>query len=255
MIAGFVVGGSANKQLLVRAVGPTLSDFGIAGAVAGTQLTVMNSSNAIIAANTGWSSSGANATAVAAAETTAGAFQLPSGSADSAIVGSFPPGSYTATVTGAGGDTGIGLVEVWDLDAYSPFTANKLVDVATRGDVGTGGAVLIAGFVINGTAPKRLLIRADGPTLASFGVSGPIATPHLQLYNGTTVIRENYSWGEGNDPGLIEAAEKASGAFEFINGSADSAILITLNPGSYTAEISGANSATGNSIIEVYEVP
>jgi hypothetical protein len=177
-----------------------------------------------------------------AAETAAGAFQLPSGSADSAIVGSFPPGAYTATVTGAGGDTGIGLVEVWDLDAFSPFTPNKLVDVATRGDVGSGGAVLIAGFVINGTAPKRLLIRADGPTLGSFGVSSPIPTPHLQLYSGTTVIRENYSWGEGNDPGLVIAAEKASGAFDF-------------NPGSYTAEVSGAASATGNSIVEVYEVP
>ena len=241
LIAGFVVGGAANKQLLVRAVGPTLSSFGITGAVAGTQLSVMNSSNALIAANTGWSSSGANATAVSAAETIAGAFQLPSGSADSAIVGSFPPGAYTATVTGAGGDTGIGLVEVWDLDAFSPFTANKLVDVATRGDVGTGGAVLIAGFVINGTAPKRLLIRADGPTLSSFGVTG--ARSRLPTCSSTStqpeVIRENYSWGEGNDPGLVIAAEKASGAFDFTTGSADSAILITLNPGSYTAEVSG----------------
>jgi hypothetical protein len=255
LIAGFVVGGTANKQLLVRAVGPTLSDFGISGAVAGTQLSVANNAGVVVAANTGWSSSGANATAVSAAETSAGAFQLPSGSADSAIVGSFPPGAYTATVTGAGGDTGIGLVEVWDLDAFSPFTANKLVDVATRGDVGSGGAVLIAGFVINGTAPKRLLIRADGPSLSAFGVSGPIATPHLQLFSGSTVIRENYSWGEGNDPGLIMASEKASGAFDFNTGSADSAIMITLNPGSYTAEVSGANSATGNSIVEVYEVP
>jgi hypothetical protein len=255
MIAGFVVGGTANKQLLVRAAGPSLSNFGITGAVAATQLTVMNSSQAVVAANTGWSSTTVNAAAVSAADTTAGAFPFAAGSADSAIVGSFPPGSYTATVTGAGGDTGIGLVEVYDLDAFSPFTANKLVDVATRGDVGSGNAALIAGFVINGTAPKRLLIRGDGPALAMFNVSGPLATPHLQLYSGSTVIRENYSWGVGNDPGLISAAEKASGAFAFANGSADSAILITLNPGSYTVEVSGANSATGNSIVEVYEVP
>lgn len=255
LIAGFVVGGSANKQLLVRAAGPALSGFGISGAVAGTQLTIMNSSNAVLAANSGWSSSSANATAVSAADSAAGAFAFAPGSADSAIVGTFPPGAYTATVTGAGGDTGIGLVEVYDLDAFSPFTANKLVDVATRGDVGTGGSVLIAGFVINGTAPKRVLIRGDGPALTAFAVSGALATPHLQLYNNAgTVIRENYSWVNGNDIGLVQAAEKASGAFQLANPSLDSVILITLNPGTYTVEVSGANASTGNAIVEIYEV-
>jgi len=254
MVAGFVVAGTASKHLLVRAAGPTLSALGISGAIAGTQLTVMNSGGTVLASNSGWSSTGANQAAVTAADTTAGAFAFPVGSADSAIVGSFGPGAYTATVTGTGGNTGIGLVEVWDLDTFAPFTANKLVDVATRGDVGTGGAVLIAGFVIDGTAPKRLLIRGDGPGLGGFGVSGFLATPHLQLYSGSTVIRENYSWGDGNDPGLIAKAEAESGAFAFKSGSADSAMLIVLNPGSYTVEVSGANSATGNSMVEVYEV-
>jgi hypothetical protein len=254
MVAGFVVAGTAPKQLLVRAAGPTLTALGISGAVAGTQLTVMNSGGAVLAANAGWSSTSANQSVVTAADTKVGAFAFPLGSADSAIVGSFAPGAYTATVTGAGGDTGIGLVEVWDMDTPAPFTANKLVDVATRGDVGTGGAVLIAGFIIDGTAPKRLLIRGDGPGLGGFGVSGFLATPHLQLYSGSTVIRENYSWGQGNDPGLIAKAQAEAGAFAFKPGSADSAILIVLNPGSYTVEISGANGATGNSMVEVYEV-
>jgi hypothetical protein len=255
MIAGFVVGGTAAKQLLVRAVGPTLSTFNLSGAVSGTQLQVFSGST-LVGSNTGWSSTNANAAAVTAADQLVGAFALPAGSADSALVGTFPPGNYTAMVAGANGASGIGLVEVYDMDTYAPFTTKKLTNVSTRGQVGTGTNVLIGGFSINGTAPKRVLIRGAGPGLTAMNVSGALATPHLQLYNNSQqIIRENYAWGTGNDPGLVTEAETSTGAFSFSSGSADSAILIVLPPGTYTAELDGANNTTGDALVEVYEVP
>ena len=255
MIAGFVVGGTAPKQLLIRAVGPTLTTFSLAGAIPATELQVYSGAT-LISSNTGWSSTPANALAVSNADAQVGAFALPTGSADSALVGSFPPGNYTAMVSGVSGATGIGLVEVYDMDTYVPFMTKKLINVSTRGDVGTGNDVLIGGFEINGTAPKRLLIRGAGPSLAALNVSGSLATPHLQLFNSSGgTIRENYAWQTGNDAGLVSAAEAATGAFAFGNASADSAILIVLPPGTYTAEVSGANQSTGTALVEVYEIP
>jgi hypothetical protein len=193
---------------------------------------------------------------VQAADTQVSAFPFAVGSADSALVGTFPPGAYTAMVTGVGTNTGISLVEVYDLDSFVPFTANKLINVSTRGYVGTGPDVLIAGFNITGTAPKRLLIRADGPALAAYGVSGFMAAPRLQLFNSSgTVIRENFEWQTGNDAGLVSAAAAASGAFALANGSSDSSILIVLPPGLYTAQVSSQVGTTGTAEVEVYEVP
>jgi hypothetical protein len=185
-----------------------------------------------------------------------GAFALPVGSGDSALVGTFAPGNYTAMVSGTNGATGIGLVEIYDLDPFTPFTSRKLTNVSTRGQVGTGNNVLIGGFSINGTAPKRVLIRGAGPGLTGLNVSGALAAPRLQLYNSSqAVIRENYSWGTGNDAGLVAQAQASTGAFAFAAGSADSAILIVLPPGTYTAEVSGTNLTTGDALVEIYEVP
>lgn len=255
MIAGFVVGGSAPKQLLIRAVGPTLATFSLPGSVSATQLQVFSGAT-LVSSNTGWSSTAANTLAVNNADSQVGAFALPAGSGDSALVGSFPPGNYTAMVSGAGGATGIGLVEVYDLNSYVPFTTQKLTNVSTRAVVGTGNDVLVGGFIINGTAPKRLLIRAAGPSLTALNVSGALATPHLQLFNSSeATIRENFSWQTGNDPGMVSAAEEQTGAFAFGKGSADSVILIVLPPGTYTAEVSGVGQTTGTALVEVYEVP
>ena len=257
MITGFVVGGTTSKQLLVRAAGPALTGFGLSGAVSATQLQVYNSSSVLVASNTGWSTDPVNAGAVTNADTQTGAFAFKSGSADSALVATFAPGSYTAQVTGVNGATGIALAEVYDLDGYVPFSSKKLINISTRGNVGSGASVMIGGISINGTAPKKLLIRGAGPALAPLGVSGALATPHLQLFdNNQNLVRDNYAWETGNDAALVSAAAKKSGAFAFASGSADSAILIVLPPGTYTAEVSGStSSATGIALIEVYEVP
>jgi hypothetical protein len=255
MIAGFVVGGSAPKQLLVRAVGPTLTTLGVPGAIPATQLTVY-SGTTMIAQNTGWSSTTDGGAAVAAAGSTVGAFTLAKGSADSAIVGTFAPGSYTASIAGVGSDTGIALAEVYDLDTLPPFSTQKLINVSTRGNVGSGASIMIGGIHISGETPKLLLIRGDGPALAAMGVSGALTAPHLQLFNNAgTLIRENYSWQTGNDPAVLAAAASQTGAFALADNSADSAILIVLPPGNYTAELSGTDSATGIGLVEVYEIP
>jgi hypothetical protein len=241
MIAGFVVGGTVPKQLLVRAVGPALTVFGVSGALPTTQLSIYSGST-LVDSNTGWSSDPTNAAAVTAAEFASGAFALPIGSADSALVSNFAPGAYTALVSGVGSDTGVGLVEVYDLDSLQLFSSQKLINVSTRGNVGTGSNILIGGFSFNGAAPKRLLIRAAGPGLTSLGVTGALAAPHLVLVdNAGSPIRENFAW--------------QTGAFLFGNGSADSAILMVLPPGNYTAEVSGVGATTGIALIEVYEVP
>ena len=256
MIAGFVVGGTQPKQLLVRAVGPTLATLGVPGAIAGTQLSIYSGATLVASNINGWSTDPTNASQVVTAEFDSGAFALPLGSADSALVSSFAPGNYTALVSGAGSDTGVGLVEVYDLDQLQLFSTQKLINVSTRGNVGTGANILIGGFIINGSAPKRLLIRAAGPGLGALGVSGSLAAPRLQLFNlAQQIIRENYSWQNGNDVALIAAAQAQTGAFAFANNSTDSAILIVLPPGSYTAEVSGVGATTGIALVEVYEVP
>jgi hypothetical protein len=256
MIAGFAVGGTVPKQLMIRAVGPALTSFGISGALVATQLNVFGSASSTVPiySNSGWST---NAAQINAADTATGAFALAAGSSDSALVGTFAPGVYTAAVSGAVvADTGVALVEVYDLDTPTPFTTKKLVDVSTRLNVGTGNAVAIAGFKITGSASKRLLIRGAGPGLTGLGVTGALSAPHLQLMDSSgNLIRENYSWQAGNGTALVDAAEAQTGAFVFAPGSADSALLIVLPPGTYTAELSGTGTATGVGLVEVYEVP
>ncbi|HZZ21010.1 MAG TPA: Ig-like domain-containing protein, partial [Opitutaceae bacterium] len=255
MVAGFAVGGTSAKTLLIRAVGPTLSTFNVPGSIPSTILKVFSGST-LVQSNTGWSSTTANQVAITSADNRVGAFALPAGSADSALIGTFAPGTYTAQVSGVSGATGLALAEIYDLDSYVPFSAQRLTNVSTRGQVGTGANVLIGGFSINGTAPKRLLIRGAGPTLGSLSVSGALSAAHLQLMDTSgNLIRENYSWGTGNDPGLVSLAATSTGAFAFASGSADAAILAVLPPGTYTAILSGAGGATGVGLVEVYEVP
>lgn len=256
MIAGFVVDGKAPKQLLIRAVGPTLGQQGVAGVLANPMLSVHSASGAMIASNDDWSGSAGD---VAAAAVLSGAFPLPSGSADAAIVHTLTPGLYTVQVKGAGGTTGIALVELYDLESEEPFSADKMINVSTRGHVGTGDNVLIAGFVVNGTTAKKVLIRGVGPALESI-LPGTISDPLVRLLRRTAqgsfaLVRENDDWEVGNDASLVRTATATVGASPpFVSGSADAAILLTLPPGIYSAQLSGAGNSTGIGLIEVYEI-
>ena len=251
VIAGFVIAGDESKPVLIRAVGPALTAFGVDGALAAPKLDLYRGST-VIATNTGWSRS-PNAVEIAAAAARSGAFAFGAGSADSALLTTLAPGAYTAIISSASNAAGVALAEVYDLSGAA--SGQKLVNLATRAVAGTASDTLIAGVVVSGTAPKRVLIRAAGPALAAFGLNGALARPKLELYSGSTVIAQNTGWSTSTDAAGIALAATQAGAFAFPSGSADSAILIYLPPGGYTAQVSGVGGTTGVALVEVYEVP
>jgi len=252
-IAGFVVSGNMPKKVLVRAVGPTLATLGVSGPLADPQLRVVNKSGADVAVNNDWSSN-ANAAEIVSASAKVGAFALPTGSKDAATIVTLSPGPYTIVTSGVSDGTGIELVEVYDLDVPGGC---KLVNIASRAFVGTGDKLAIAGFVISGSAPRKLLIRGSGPALAALGVSGALADPRITVFNHAQAkVAENDNWGSAGDAAAIAGAASQVGAFSVASGSKDAALLITLNPGAYTVTLAGANSEqTGIGLIEVYEAP
>jgi hypothetical protein len=147
------------------------------------------------------------------------------------------------------------LVEIYDATPAGTYAATdpRIVNISARVWVGTGGNILIAGFAIGGSTSRTVLIRASGPALVPFGVPATLPDPQLQLYSGSTLLESNYAWG-GNP--LISATAASVGAFAWESStSLDSAILVTLPPGPYTVQVSGAEGDSGIALIEIYEVP
>jgi hypothetical protein len=251
MIAGFVTRGSSDEPLLIRAAGPALNALGVTGNLADPELTLEGGGSSL-ATNAGWG----GGSLIANEASAVGAFSWgTSDSPDSAIATSLPAGAYTASVTGVSGDSGIALVEVYDAtQASQPSpSATQLVNISTRGFVGTGANVMIAGFVIEGTTAKTVLIRASGPALIPFSIAGTLADPSITLNEGQTPLLTNTGWnGDAN----IVAVAKSLGAFSWgAAATPDSALLVTLPPGAYTVTVSGASGDTGIALVEVYAVP
>jgi uncharacterized protein (DUF1800 family) len=250
LTAGFVIGGSS-KQVVIRAVGPTLGVFGLTGLLADPIVTLVDGSGATVATNDNWQP--ADAAAMAAV----GAFPLPNGSLDAAIVTTLAPGSYTAQVTGTGTGTGLCIIEVYE---RSP-TGGRLVNLSTRGFVGTGADVIIPGVVISpGAGTRRLLLRAAGPALADFGLEGALADPTLVVTNSTGAqVAGNNNWSTPTGATAATATELAAafsqaGAFAFAAGSRDSAVLLNLGSGSYSVQVAGAENTTGIALVEIYDL-
>jgi YVTN family beta-propeller protein len=251
LIPGFVIGGSGTETLLIRADGPALAGFGVAGALAQPSLSVFDSSGNVVASNTAWGTN-TNPAQVSSAAASVGAFALASGSADCALVASLPAGAYTVQVSGVGNSTGVALAEVYEVS----FSGTSLVNISTRAQVGTGADIIIPGFVIAGSGSDQLLARGDGPALTGFGVAGALAQPSLSVYdNSGNVIASNTGWGTGPNPAQITSAGAAVGAFALAAGSADSALIVNLSAGAYTMQLSGVNNSTGVALAELYQVP
>lgn len=258
LITGFVITGPGSKQVLIRAAGPTLAQapFNIAGTIADPTLQVLRG-NTTVAQNDNWGTPAANATAVNAAATRAGAFPFRAGSADAAVVTTLPPAAYTVIIGGGNGTT---IAEVYEvLENNEAPGARRLVNVSARGLVAPG-APLIAGFAITGTAPQRVLVRGIGPTLAGppFNVPGALANPVLTLFRGTTALKANDDWFRDPDAVPIRDASARAGAFALGASSLDAAMVLFLEPGSYTVQVSGppnvaGAAATGIALVEVYE--
>jgi hypothetical protein len=192
-----------------------------------------------------------------------GAFDLTPGSHDTALLESLAPGSYTAQIGSQTSNNGVVLAEIYDAD--SSVTTNRLVNISARGLVGTGGNILIGGFVIEGTTSQTMVIRADGPALVAFGVNEALASPVLTLGSSGGVIATNSGWSGATAIGpaaggrivvqpLTAALAAKVGAFALVPGSRDAGIVATLPPGDYTVQVSGANAAIGLTLLEIYEL-
>ena len=260
LITGFVIGGTTAKQVLVRAAGPALAvaPFNLPGALADPALQLLRGS-AAIAQNDNWGAPAANAAAITAAAARTGAFAFRNGSADAALLTTLTPGAYTVTV---GGGTGTTLAEVYEvLETAEAAGARRLANVSARGVVAPNSA-LIAGFVITGAMPVRVLLRAVGPTLgaAPFNIAGALPNPDLTLFRGAAVVKANDDWFRDPDAVLVRDAAARVGAFALGAASTDAAMLVYLEPGAYTVQVgvpAGTPVAgqTGLALVEIYEAP
>ncbi|MBI5767104.1 MAG: immunoglobulin domain-containing protein [Verrucomicrobia bacterium] len=253
LIAGFVITGTQPKSVLVRAIGPTLSQFGLNGALVAAKLDLYRGST-LVRSGADWSAE-ANAAAIAATAARVGAFALPATSRDASMLITLDPGNYTAIVTGQNSATGVSLVEVYDATVGSIPNNQRVVNISSRSSVGTLDSTLIGGFYISGAVPKRVLIRGVGPSLAQFGLTGTLARAQLTLFKGTQVVTSNAGWSTSADAAAIASTASQVGAFALTPGSVDAALLLSLEPGAYTAQVSGVNGATGVALVEIYEVP
>lgn len=256
LVPGFVISGTGTKQLLIRAIGPTLANFGLTDIHANPSLTLKrldtsNSTYVDVATNDDWSDN-SNAATIASVAATLGAFALEAGSADAVILTDLDPGQYTVVTGSPNGDTGTAIVELYDADSDSPTT--RLLNISTRGYVGAGTSPLVSGFVISEEGPRTVLIRAVGPTLGNFGVTGFLADPKLTIFQGETALVSNEDWDDTNAAN-IGTVGSTVGAFSLESGTADSAILVTLAPGVYTAQADSADTTSGVALVEIYLVP
>jgi hypothetical protein len=238
MIGGFTIAGTGNKTVLLRAIGPSLANapFNLGGTLQDPTLGIFSGSTRI-EFNDNWMDAANAASIPVNLQPTVGS--------ESAILTSLPPGAYTAIVSGTNGGTGIGLVEVFDLDAMG---ASKLTNISTRGLVETGDDVMIGGFNVKGAASEKVVIRAIGPSLASppFNIANALQNPTLSLFNDQgTRIQFNDDWRSDQEADIIATGLQPS-------DNAESVIVSTLLPGNYTAIVNGVNGTTGVALVEVY---
>ncbi|MDB6094520.1 MAG: peptidase propeptide [Verrucomicrobia bacterium] len=260
LIAGFVVGGAGTtgtQNLLIRASGPALVPYGVGGTLTDPLLKLYDTKNesVFLASNDRW----AGDAMIANTASRVGAFPWPeANSRDCALIRTAAGGPYGAVIASASGTPGVALAEIYDSTVAGTylFTSPRLVNLSARTRAGMGENALIAGFVIGGTTAKTVLVRASGPALLPFGVTETLADPQLELFSagdGATPIATNRGWAGS---AAVREAASAVGAFTWTNNaSLDSALVITLPPGSYSAKVTGASGASGIALVEIYDVP
>jgi len=237
MIGGFIITGSGQKKVILRAIGPSLVNHDITNPLQDPTLELHDSTRAVIAFNDNWMDAPNKQEIINSG-------LAPSNNLESAILMSLDPGAYTAIVHGVSDGTGIGLVEAFDLD---PTAGSKLGNISTRSLVQTGDNVMIGGFIITGSGQKKVIVRAIGPSLAQYGITNPLADPTLELHDGNgAVIAFDDNWMDAsNRQEIIDSGLAPSNNLE-------SAILTSLSPGNYTAIVHGVNNGTGVALVEVY---
>jgi hypothetical protein len=238
LIGGFIVQGSESKKVILRAIGPSLTAGGIAGAMADPKLELHDSSGQVLAQNDNWQQS-AQANEIIATMIAPASFY------ESAIVATLPPGSYTAVVSAANGGAGVALVELYELDK----NATRLVNISTRGRVGLADEALIGGLIVLGDSPKKMMLRALGPSLAAGGINGALPNPRLEIRDAAgNLLFSNDDWSTSSQHDQIVATGVAPSSAN------EPAIVATLEPGNYTAVVQGVNGSTGVGLVEVFDL-
>jgi hypothetical protein len=242
-IGGFIISGSTPKKVIVRALGPSLAQFGVPGVLQDPVLELYNASNQRIAFNDNWKNAQQS-------EIQASGY-APGNDREAAIVLTLAPGNYTAIVRGVNTTVGTALLEVHDLAQSS---ASLLANISTRGVVGTDANVMIGGFIVggglgaNGDGSSKVLVRALGPELTSFGISDALQDPKMDLFDGNgNLIASNDNW-KASQQTAIQATGLAP------RDEREPAILTTLIQGNWTAIVRGKNNTTGVGLIEVYRI-
>ncbi len=238
LIGGFIVSGIGTKKIIVRALGPSLIAKGISNALIDPILELHNSRGALIFSNDNWKDT--------QEQWIRDSMVPPTDNRESAIIANLAPSRYTAIVRGKNNSTGIALVEVYDLQTNS---TSRLANISTRGFVSAGQNVMIAGLIVVGSQPTKILFRGMGPSLSAAGITQPLRDPRLDLFNGQGAkIAGNDNWKDSQQAAIAATGIPPKNNFE-------SAIRTDLSPGHYTAIMSGVSGATGIGLIEAYNLP
>lgn len=240
MIAGFKIGGApgSTKRVLIRGIGPSLTQFGVTDVVQDPILE-LHPASGVVVTNDNWATA-ANANEIPPS-------LVPGDARESAILATLPSGGHTAILRGAGGTVGNGLVQVYDLTTN---TAIPITSLSTRGSVGTDDKVMIAGLIIDGSpgTTKKVLLRGIGPSLTQYGVPDVLANPLLTLHKADGSTIANDDWAQW--PNQAEIPDDLKPQFP-----SESVIVVTLPPGPSTVVLSGAGQSTGNALVEIYTLP
>jgi hypothetical protein len=236
LIGGLIIGGTSSREVLIRAVGGSLAGLGVAQALRDPVIELYHGST-LIARNDDWGDGFGY-------EPIRWSGFAPADDLESAVLTRLEPGNYTAIVHGFGDATGVALIEAYDLEV-NPGT--ELLNISTRGQVQTGDNVMIGGFILGGTSPTRVVVRAIGPSLTERGVSSPLQDPTLDLHNSEgTRIASNDNWRSDDESGIV-------GTGIAPHDDREAALVATLPPSGYTAIVRGANQTRGVALVEVYK--
>jgi hypothetical protein len=240
-IGGFIITGSAPKHLLLRAIGPSLSQLGVPNVLADPVMELHGPGGFVTITNDNWRDDPAQEAAIIATGIP------PTNNLEAAIDATLNPGAYTAIVRGKNNTSGVALFEVYDL---SPAVPAKLSNISTRALVGTGSDIVIAGFILGGQSGNDLIIaRGIGPSLTALGVANALANPTLELRDGNgALLVSNNDW---QDNPVHAAVLTAAGLAP--TSPLESGIATALPPGLYTALLAGFNNGTGVGLVEVYD--
>jgi hypothetical protein len=242
LIGGFIIAGSAPKNVAVRGIGPSLSQFGVPDVLADPTLELHNGSGATLVQNDNWQDD-----PLQAAQLTALGLNL-SNPNESGLVATLQPNApYTAILAGKNNGTGVGLVEIYDTN---PAASSQLANISTRGFVLTGDNVMIGGFILGGTTNANVVVRGIGPSLSQFGLNPVVADPTLELHDGNgALLVSNDNWQD--DPATAALLSANGLGLSDVN---ESGIFQSLPPGAFTAILAGKNGGTGIGLVEIYNL-